>query len=66
MALDTTVRAVDDGYSVRAGVLRRDGKLDLKACCRGQKSFEDRDLGPFRVGVEADAEVVRVRAGIRF
>ena len=29
-------------------------------------AFLDRDLGPFRVGVEADAEVVRVRAGIRF
>lgn len=29
-------------------------------------AFLDRDLGPFRVGVEADADVVRVRAGIRF
>lgn len=29
-------------------------------------AFLDRDLGPFRVGVEADAEVVRARVGIRF
>ena len=29
-------------------------------------AFLDRDLGPFRVGVEADAEVVRARAGLRF
>ena len=29
-------------------------------------AFLDRDLGPFRVGVEADADVVRARVGIRF
>ena len=29
-------------------------------------AFLDHDLGPFRVGVEADAEVVRARVGIRF
>jgi len=28
--------------------------------------FVDRDLGPFRVGIEADADSVRLRAGIRF
>ena len=28
--------------------------------------FIDRDLGPLRVGVEADRDAVRVRAGIRF
>ena len=29
-------------------------------------AFLDRDLGPFRAGIEADAESVRVRVGIRF
>lgn len=29
-------------------------------------AFLDRDLGPFRAGIEADAESVRVRIGIRF
>jgi hypothetical protein len=29
-------------------------------------AFVDRDLGPFRVGIEADRDSVRVRAGIRF
>lgn len=29
-------------------------------------AFIDRDLGPFRAGIEADAESARVRIGIRF
>jgi len=29
-------------------------------------AFIDRDLGPFRAGIEADAESVRLRVGIRF
>jgi len=29
-------------------------------------AFIDRDLGPFRTGIEADAESVRLRIGIRF
>ena len=28
--------------------------------------FVDRDFGPFRVGVEADQDSIRVRAGVRF